>query len=152
MNYVKDNSKYECKFVISISYDIRKYGSGPLICTKIDVNECIIRQPKLSTTTSFLLDDNDKFIDIPIDYQCMISGNPTLTPKQIYQLNRNKKLPDAPYEFAYAYAITTHKAQGSEWDKVLVIEEPFPFSVEDHKKWLYTACTRAKEKLVVIAK
>lgn len=102
--------------------------------------------------TSFLLDDNDKFIDIPIDYQCMISGNPTLTPKQIYQLNRNKKLPDAPYEFAYAYAITTHKAQGSEWDKVLVIEELFPFSVEDHKKWLYTACTRAKEKLVVIAK
>ena len=102
--------------------------------------------------TSFSLDDNDKFIDIPIDYQCMISGNPTLTPKQVYQLNRNKKLPDAPYEFAYAYAITTHKAQGSEWDKVLVIEEPFPFSLEDHKKWLYTACTRAKEKLVVIAK
>lgn len=55
-----------------------------------------------------------------------------------------------PYDFAYAYAITTHKAQGSEWNKVLVIEERFPFDEEEHARWLYTAITRAKEKLVLI--
>ena len=27
--------------------------------------------------------------------------------------------------------------------KVLVIEERFPFDKEEHKRWLYTACTRA---------
>ena len=64
---------------------------------------------------------------------------------------RNKNFIEAPYEFAYAYAITTHKAQGSEWDKVLVFEERFPFDREEHKRWLYTACTRAKEKLVIIS-
>ena len=32
-----------------------------------------------------------------------------------------------PKDFLYAYAITVHKAQGSEWDKVLVYEENFPF-------------------------
>ena len=29
--------------------------------------------------------------------------------------------------FAYGYAITTHKAQGGQWNKVLVLEERFPF-------------------------
>ena len=57
-----------------------------------------------------------------------------------------------PFEFTYGYAITTHKAQGSEWDKVLVIEERFPFNKEEHARWLYTACTRAAEKLILIRK
>ena len=76
----------------------------------------------------------------------------TLNPKQTYMLNRQKDLLDAPYEFAYAYAITCHKAQGSEWNKVLVFEEWFPNVAEEHKRWLYTAATRASEKLVIIKK
>ena len=55
-----------------------------------------------------------------------------------------------PKEFAYAYAVTCHKAQGSEWDKVLVLEERFPFDEEEHARWLYTACTRAANKLVLV--
>lgn len=102
--------------------------------------------------TSFGLEDGDSFKEIPIDYNLLKTGENILTPKQIYLLNKNKSTPEAPYEFAYAYAITTHKAQGSEWNKVLVFEERFPFSKEDHKRWLYTACTRASEKLVVIKK
>ena len=39
-----------------------------------------------------------------------------------------------PYDFTYGYAITGHKSQGSEWDKVLVIEERFPFDKEEHKR------------------
>lgn len=45
-----------------------------------------------------------------------------------------------------------HKAQGSEWDNVLVIEEGFPFDREEHKRWLYTCATRAAKKLVIIRK
>jgi ATP-dependent exoDNAse (exonuclease V) alpha subunit len=55
-----------------------------------------------------------------------------------------------PKEFTYAYAITTHKSQGSEWDKVVVLEEKFPFDKNEHARWLYTACTRASEKLVLV--
>ena len=55
-------------------------------------------------------------------------------------------------EFTYAYAITTHKAQGSEWDKVVVLEEGFPFDKTEHARWLYTALTRAEEKAVIIRK
>ena len=95
--------------------------------------------------------ENDMFCSIPIDYNCLITGEPTLNKKQSFQLSKMKRY-KAPYEFAYAYGITTHKAQGSEWDKVLVFEENFPFDKETHKKWLYTAATRAKEKLVIIKK
>ena len=55
-----------------------------------------------------------------------------------------------PREFEYGYAITCHKAQGSEWDKVLVIEENFPWNKEEHIRWLYTAATRSSEKLVIV--
>ena len=55
-----------------------------------------------------------------------------------------------PIEFNYGYAITCHRSQGSQWDKVLVLEERFPFEAEDHKRWLYTAVTRAADKLVLV--
>ena len=42
------------------------------------------------------------------------------------------------------------KVNGSEWDKVLILEEDFPFDKEEHKKWLYTAITRASQKLVLV--
>lgn len=49
----------------------------------------------------------------------------------------------------YAYAITAHKAQGSEWDSVLVVNESGVFGAEAGK-WLYTAVTRAKKELAII--
>lgn len=48
----------------------------------------------------------------------------------------------------YGYALTTHKAQGSEWPEVLVVMEPSLQAMNqlEQKRWLYTAITRAKEK------
>ena len=106
--------------------------------------------PVLNTDISLEDNNEDGFNDILIDYKCLTTGTPTLTPHQIFLMKKREIMP--PYDFAYAYAITTHKAQGSEWDKVLVFEEKFPFNPEDHKRWLYTACTRASKKLVIIKK
>lgn len=47
--------------------------------------------------------------------------------------------------FDYAYCITCHKAQGDEFNTVLVIEQRSQHG--DHNRWAYTAATRAKEKL-----
>lgn len=106
------------------------------------------RLPVLYTT---MIDENqDRFDYIPIDYTALVEGRKILTPKQEFQMRKSQKLPDPPFEFAYAYAITCHKAQGSEWKKVLTIEEKFPFDKEEHARWLYTAATRASEKLVVV--
>lgn len=57
-----------------------------------------------------------------------------------------------PKQFEYGYAITVHRAQGSEWNNILVVEEKFPFEKTEHARWLYTACTRASERLVLILK
>lgn len=52
-------------------------------------------------------------------------------------------------QFDFAYAITVHKAQGSEWDRVVVFDESACFK-EDRRRWLYTAVTRAAKELVVL--
>ena len=51
-------------------------------------------------------------------------------------------------EFDYGYALTVHKAQGSEWDDVLVFDESHAFR-ENRARWLYTAVTRAAKRVVV---
>lgn len=43
----------------------------------------------------------------------------------------------------YGYAISTHKAQGNEWDNVYVDAKELFFK-DSSAKWLYTAITRAK--------
>jgi exodeoxyribonuclease-5 len=70
----------------------------------------------------------------------------------------------------FAQAVTTHKAQGSQWDNVLVVDEsgvfagmafkdavrvlgPAGAAVEQHKagqRWLYTALTRAAQRVVIV--
>ena len=53
--------------------------------------------------------------------------------------------------FDYGYAISVHKSQGSEWGRVILIEEYNQYqSDEDRKKWLYTAVTRSRSKLLII--
>lgn len=52
-------------------------------------------------------------------------------------------------EFTYGYAMTVHKAQGSQWDSVLLFDEARSFR-EHAKNWLYTGITRAAEKVKVV--
>lgn len=49
----------------------------------------------------------------------------------------------------FGYSLTVHKAQGSEWDEVLLVCEPSLSAMNeiDRKRFLYTAITRAKEKV-----
>ena len=65
-------------------------------------------------------------------------------------IRKNKQNPELPIEFNFGYAITGHRAQGSQWNKVLVLEESFPFDKIEHARWLYTTVTRAAEKLTLI--
>jgi hypothetical protein len=98
--------------------------------------------------TTMVDENNDRFDFIPIDYTALTTGEKFLTGKQEFQMRKSNKCPDPPFEFSYAYGITCNKAQGSEWGKVLVYEERFPFDKTEHARWAYTAATRASEKLV----
>ena len=55
-----------------------------------------------------------------------------------------------PYdEFDYGYVLTVHKAQGSQWDHVVLFDESFAFP-DSRGRWLYTGVTRAAKKLTVV--
>ena len=49
--------------------------------------------------------------------------------------------------FDFGYAMTVHKAQGSEWSNVVLIDEYR--RREGRKEWLYTAITRAADRITI---
>jgi exodeoxyribonuclease V len=66
----------------------------------------------------------------------------------------HRESPSIPYtpelaRLTFGYAMTCHKAQGSEWDRVLVIDE---WKWENRERWLYTAVTRASEQVRVVSR
>jgi exodeoxyribonuclease-5 len=55
-----------------------------------------------------------------------------------------------PYdEFDFGYVLTVHKAQGSQWDSVVLFDESFAFA-DGRERWLYTGITRAAKQLTVV--
>lgn len=52
-------------------------------------------------------------------------------------------------EFAYGYALTCHKSQGSQWKNIAVFNESHVFRNE-RWRWLYTAITRASDSVHVV--
>lgn len=52
-------------------------------------------------------------------------------------------------DFDFGYALTVHKAQGSQWENVYLFDESYAFR-EHRDRWLYTAITRAAERLTIV--
>src|SRR6187401_554151 len=52
-------------------------------------------------------------------------------------------------EFDFGYVLTVHKAQGSQWDDVVLFDESFAFP-DSRERWLYTGITRAAKKLPLV--
>jgi len=92
------------------------------------------------------------FNNVSIDKDFLLKEEPCVDWRISYQIGklRNKIGDILPRQITYGYALTCHAAQGSEWDKVLVIEESFPFDKNEHRRWLYTAVSRSSEKCVLI--
>ena len=111
-----------------------------------------IKRFDVLTGDLIISDTNDMYDLVDMDQKMILTGKKCCDWKLSYRLGKLRpKYGDiVPKEFTYAYAITTHKSQGSEWPKVVVLEEKFPFDKVEHSRWLYTACTRSSEKLVLV--
>lgn len=95
-----------------------------------DLYQCLCYQDAFGKPTY------DQFMDF--DYKTYM---PILREKKIQRIDL----------FDFGYAITVHKSQGSEWDRVILFEQRNQYqSDQEYARWLYTAATRAKEKLFVI--
>lgn len=75
------------------------------------------------------------------------------------QFGARETVKDAPMDpngergdlWDFGYALTVHKAQGSQSESVLVFEERFPrMTDDDWRRWLYTAVTRATTNLTIV--
>lgn len=113
------------------------------IISNIRKEDTFFLKPKM--LANFDTDYNDWFVDLSMDYKLFVDGKPTVNqdnwkmyPKEI-----------RPMEFDYAYAVTVHKAQGSEYKKVVLFNEYLGRDKEQWQRWLYTGITRASEKLVI---
>lgn len=125
-------------------------GEVPLVngmigsISKISTAETKLLHPKLTARfeneTGEVFDKNN----INIDYQMLVEHEPRVnndTWRQFYKINK-------PLLFDYSYAITVHKSQGSQYNKVLVFNEVMG-DKEYYYRWLYTAITRAIDACVI---
>ncbi len=72
---------------------------------------------------------------------------------QIQGINftQDRKLAKQGDLFDFGYALTVHKAQGSQAKRVVLFEERFAkMDDEQWRRWLYTGITRAEEELFII--
>lgn len=103
--------------------------------------------------SDFVSDGGALFRDINMDKKMIMTGEKCCDWKTAYTIGRNLNHKNKlPKEFTYGYAVTCHKAQGSQWEKVLIVEEKFPFDKIEHARWLYTALTRSVSRAVIIKK
>lgn len=92
-------------------------------------------------------EDQTLYLEIP-DYPTLkiwdgdIRGRDGYPPKELGKIDR----------FDFGYAITCHKAQGSEYDSVCILKQPIGKDKETRRKWLYTAITRAKQTCYLVEK
>lgn len=108
---------------------------------------------KIDTLTcDFSPESSSNFNGLNLDINFLQNEEPSVDWRTSYVLGKMKnRIGDIlPKQATYGYALTAWSAQGSEWNKVLAIEESFPYSKEEHTRFLYTVCTRASEKLVLV--
>lgn len=98
--------------------------------------------------------EEDYFKKIKVDQLLLKDG---ISAEQRYwnkcnglKYSEKKKIEKPAYvELDYGYAITVHKAQGSQFGRVLVYDEIMGDELS-HRRWLYTAITRAIDEVVVL--
>jgi exodeoxyribonuclease-5 len=61
-------------------------------------------------------------------------------------IERSDAEEDRVNPFAWAYACTVHKSQGSEWDRIIMVDE---YNQEHRERWLYTGFTRASKSAII---
>jgi exodeoxyribonuclease-5 len=140
-----------------LSTHSEKFGVLPLVNGTIGIVDSIKNDEadKCFYCTFHLVDDMScKFENIKIDYY-NFDPNIKMRPS-IRNTNKSEKS-DFYNEFSFAYAITCHKSQGSQFNNILVIAERMyidknnEISYEEFQsKWLYTAVTRAIKKCILV--
>ncbi|WP_428225345.1 ATP-dependent DNA helicase [Flavobacterium sp.] len=89
-------------------------------------------------------ESNRLYQEVMKDYE-----NETAQYKKYLKIKNNEYFNALQVKFSYA--ITCHKSQGGQWNTVFIEQPYLPDGIDrDYVRWLYTAVTRAKNKLYLI--
>ena len=144
-------------------------ANGDIVDT-VKIKEIIERYGFRFAKASIQMTDypDEKELDVILLLDTLTSENPAITYEQYQQLYAevrldykgdkevNKKIKENQFfnalQIKFAYAITCHKSQGGQWENVFVDLGYFTEDMLDksYLRWLYTAFTRASQKLYLI--
>lgn len=98
-----------------------------------------------SESPSLTYDESNRlYQEVMKDYE-----NETTKYKKFQKVKENEFFNALQVKFSYA--ITCHKSQGGQWNTVFIEQPYLPEGMtRDYVRWLYTAITRAKDKLYLI--
>ncbi|CAN5386170.1 ATP-binding domain-containing protein [soil metagenome] len=98
-----------------------------------------------SNSPSLTYDESNKlYQEVMQDYE-----DETSKYKKFLKVKNNKYF--NALQIKFAYAMTCHKSQGGQWHTVFIEQPYLPNGIDkDYVRWLYTAVTRAREKLYLI--
>ncbi|WP_114491863.1 ATP-dependent DNA helicase [Candidatus Ulvibacter alkanivorans] len=108
--------------------------------------ETVLLLDTLTSETSSLSyeQSNSLYQEVQKDYANIKSNY-----KRFLSVKNNKYFNALQVKFSYA--ITCHKSQGGQWHTVFVEQPYLPNGIDkEYLRWLYTAITRAREKLYLI--
>ncbi|GAO27844.1 ATP-dependent DNA helicase [Geofilum rubicundum] len=136
---------------IQKNQDLYGYRFADITCELVDyknveVDARIILDSLQSEGAGFSREQQETFFSLVMeDYQDI---RPT---RKQYEMVRNNEFYNA-LQIKFAYAMTAHKAQGGQWKAVFVDLGYFTedFLSRDLIRWLYTAVTRATERLYLV--
>ena len=122
-----------------------------LVCLKNDRKKALLNGGLW--TVAEILEDDGQFVRMAIT-SCDVDG--LRAEVRVAHPFFTDPIEDIPWEvrkssdeFTYGYALTVHKAQGSQWNDVLLIDESSAFR-RDRARHLYTGITRAAERVTVV--
>lgn len=163
---------YTNRYRVAVNSYIRQYQNKPATPSPGDVIMCLSNQPPLFngmrgliTNEDFNIQRNHWYVgavDFPDDEitatGSFVAGqfHRERTFGQTEELGREVKqdlrsVKDAGILADFGYAMTVHKAQGSEFKSVYLLhEKPYKVDPDGFRRWLYTAITRASKKLTVV--
>ena len=119
---------------------IRIDGEEEYYFGKISKN--IFSNPNPDLRSEWIMEEVDAFGD-DVDKISRFLGNRTS-----YRKKSRKLYLDC---FDFGFCLTTHKSQGSEWERVMVIEQNCSYWSGDlWNRWLYTAVTRSTSELLIV--
>lgn len=138
----------EMRAMRGLSGDFPKKGDR-VICLRNNKQDRLLNGQIEEVAEDADTESNEKYFKLQLldkSYPIWVHKLCFTKPDDLEIMNYNQR--KLANEFDFGYAITCHKAQGSQYDSVLVYDDSFHWDNDLHTKWSYTAITRAVDRVI----